>query len=201
MIFDSVGEKYNGFRALRQIAIELGLEAYLEDEHRIRFVDPKTTEKRFMFVPDLSMYGYMDTRKRASICQELARIFHMEPLQPKSQKTSFYLPEIQRVIFNNPCTVVIWKDGSKTIVRCQNGEPFDEEKGLAMAFAKKALGNRGNYFDEFRKWLPKIEEKQRKEKPFIKYCCNCEFRDRYGNEQPCCFCVEKSKWKPRREDS
>lgn len=69
------------------------------------------------------------------------------------------LPKIKKVIHNNPCTIVIWDDDTKTIVRCQSGELYDEEKGLAMAISKKALGNKGNYFDEFKKWLPKIEEK------------------------------------------
>lgn len=59
--------------------------------------------------------------------------------------------EIINVIFNDPATIVFWNDGTKTVVKA-NGEPFDEEKGLAMAFAKKALGNKGNYNNVFRKW-------------------------------------------------
>lgn len=65
---------------------------------------------------------------------------------------------IEKVIFSNPCTIIIWKDGTKTIVRCQEDENFDPEKGMAMAFAKKALGNKGRYYDTFKKWLPKNEE-------------------------------------------
>ena len=37
--------------------------------------------------------------------------------------------------------IIFWKDGTKTVVTAQEGETFDEEKGLAMAYAKKALGN------------------------------------------------------------
>lgn len=59
--------------------------------------------------------------------------------------------KIINVIFNDPATIVFWNDGTKTVVKA-NGEPFDEEKGLAMAFAKKALGNKGNYNNVFRKW-------------------------------------------------
>lgn len=61
---------------------------------------------------------------------------------------------IKRVIFNKPATIVYWDDGEKTVVKCKEGEQFDPEKGLAMAISKKALGNRGNYFNEFKKWLP-----------------------------------------------
>ena len=66
-------------------------------------------------------------------------------------------PEIKDVIFNNPATIVKWADGTKTVVKVQNGEPYDEEKGLAMAFVKKIYGNKGNYNDIFRKWCPKKE--------------------------------------------
>ena len=65
------------------------------------------------------------------------------------------VPNVKKVIFNNPCTIVVWADGTKTIVRSQDGDNFDTEKGLAMAIAKKALGNSGNYYDEFKKWLTK----------------------------------------------
>lgn len=72
---------------------------------------------------------------------------------------SFTIPNIKKVIFNDPVTVVIWENGTKTIVRAEN-EPFDPEKGLAMAICKKALGtnkSKSNYYDIFKKWLPKEE--------------------------------------------
>lgn len=59
--------------------------------------------------------------------------------------------EIDRVIFNDPATIVFWKDGTKTVVKATN-EDFDPEKGLAMAITKKALGNKGNYFETIKKW-------------------------------------------------
>lgn len=74
---------------------------------------------------------------------------------------SVNMPGIEKVIFSGPCTIVLWDDNTKTVVRAQEGELFDPEKGLAMALSKKALGNKGSYFDEFKKWLP--EEK--KEEP------------------------------------
>ena len=66
--------------------------------------------------------------------------------------------DIKKVIFNDPATIVIWKDGTKTIVKCGD-EPFDPEKGLAMAISKYVFGNKGNYYNEFKKYLPKEEEK------------------------------------------
>lgn len=64
------------------------------------------------------------------------------------------IPNIKDVIFNGPATIVIWADDTKTVVKCQEGDTPDPEKGLAMAMVKKALGNKGNYNDEFKKWLP-----------------------------------------------
>lgn len=74
------------------------------------------------------------------------------------------LPGIKTVHFSGPVTAVIWADKTKTIVRCNN-ENVDYEKGLAMAIAKKALGTNksgSNYYDIFKKWLPKDEKKPEK---------------------------------------
>ncbi len=67
--------------------------------------------------------------------------------------------KIKNVIFNNPATIVFWSDGSKTVVKCGEGDTFDPEKGLAMAISKKFFDNKGYYCDIFKKWLPKKEEK------------------------------------------
>ena len=61
------------------------------------------------------------------------------------------------VIFSGPCTIVKWKDGDKTIVRCQEDENFDKEKGLAMCIVKKLFGtgnNKSNFNNIFKKWIP-----------------------------------------------
>ena len=63
-------------------------------------------------------------------------------------------PEIDRVIQNNPATIIFWKDGTKTVVKAQ-GEAFDEEKGIAMAIAKKVYGNDSKYYNKIKKHLPK----------------------------------------------
>ena len=76
----------------------------------------------------------------------------------KEKRTSFYLPKIKDVIFNDPATIVFWEDGTKTVVKAQD-EEFDPEKGMAMAISKKALGNQGNYCNEFKKWVPEEKEK------------------------------------------
>lgn len=60
----------------------------------------------------------------------------------------------RKVIFNKPATIVIWEDGSKTVVKCQKGDVYDPEKGLALCFMKKALGNKGNFNNVLKTELP-----------------------------------------------
>ena len=42
---------------------------------------------------------------------------------------------------------------TKTKVKCQEGDTYDKEKGLAMCIAKKFLGNKYDYYDIFNEWL------------------------------------------------
>ena len=44
---------------------------------------------------------------------------------------------IDRVIFNKPATIVLWKDGTKTVVKCQKGDHYNKETGLALCCLKK----------------------------------------------------------------
>ena len=67
---------------------------------------------------------------------------------------------IKDVIFNPPATIVFWMDGTKTVVKDQGEVFYDPEKGMAMAVAKKAFGNQGNYYNQFAKYLDIYEKKQ-----------------------------------------
>ena len=71
---------------------------------------------------------------------------------------------IKKVIFNDPATIILWHDGTKTVVKTQNGEKYDPEKGMAMAISKKCFGNAWEYYSIFKKWVPydavKAEEEE-----------------------------------------
>ena len=47
-------------------------------------------------------------------------------IETKLSATPF---KIKDVIFNGPATIVKWSDGTKTVVKTQDGEEFDPEKG------------------------------------------------------------------------
>lgn len=66
---------------------------------------------------------------------------------------------VKKIIFNDPATIILWNDGSKTVVKTHN-EPFDPEKGVAMCFMKKACYNKGSFNNVFKKWIP--EDKKEK---------------------------------------
>lgn len=83
----------------------------------------------------------------------------------KERNKTIYDSMIQRVIFNPPATIVFWRDGSKTVVKCGENDIFDPEKGLAMAISKRAFGDNRDYYEVFAKWVGKYEYQQkRKEK-------------------------------------
>ena len=94
------------------------------------------------------------------------------------------LPTIKKVIYNDPATIIFWSDKTKTVVQCQEGDDYDPEKGLAMAIAKKALGNTSRELnDVLHKW-------EKKEEPSVRHSCStCK----YGNvplfKAPCKSCA------------
>lgn len=62
-------------------------------------------------------------------------------------------PKIQRAIFNNPATIVYWTDGTKTVVKCSDGDTYSKESGLAMCFMKKMHGNDNRYHKVFKEFI------------------------------------------------
>ena len=61
--------------------------------------------------------------------------------------------KIKRVEFNKPWTIVIWNDGTVTRCKCQKGDKFNKETGLAICIAKKFYAENENIYHEMvRKW-------------------------------------------------
>lgn len=50
-----------------------------------------------------------------------------------------YIPDIKRVVYSDPVTVVIWEDNTKTMSRCEDGDVYDELTGFMLCVFKKAL--------------------------------------------------------------
>ena len=51
------------------------------------------------------------------------------------------VPDIDRIVFSDPATIVFWEDGTKTVVKCMKGERFERYAGFAAACMKKMFGS------------------------------------------------------------
>ena len=87
---------------------------------------------------------------------KIVRRIESDIVYPSLQKFNYGIgitPKVERVIFNHPATIIFWKDGSKTVVKCQQGDIYDKEKGFVMAYLKKLLGNKNEFNKEINKWV------------------------------------------------
>lgn len=105
-------------------------------------------------IPDKHKHDSIDAlRYVLKDAKERDKLYLNEKWRVIRQKREKQIPEIKKVIFNKPATIVFWADGTKTVVKSQGKEKYDKEKGLAMAISKKVLGNEGRYYDTFKKFL------------------------------------------------
>ena len=51
------------------------------------------------------------------------------------------VPEVRQIIYNDPATIVYWKDGSKTVVKCTENDTYSPTTGLALCVMKKVYGD------------------------------------------------------------
>lgn len=65
--------------------------------------------------------------------------------------------DIKRVIFSDPCTIILWKDGTKTIVRVHEDEKFNPYYGFCAAIVKKMFGSNSKLNKFVDQWIAKNE--------------------------------------------
>lgn len=61
--------------------------------------------------------------------------------------------EIEKVIINEPATIIIWKDKTKTVVKCGENDDFSPEAGIALAYMKHCMFD--DKTTQFNKWMNK----------------------------------------------
>lgn len=69
------------------------------------------------------------------------------------------IPRIDHVKFSGPATIIFWKDGTKTVVKCTEEDELNCETGIAMATLKKILGPR---YAAYKKQVKGIVDEQNK---------------------------------------
>lgn len=74
--------------------------------------------------------------------------------KPKSKMT-YGCPGIKKVIFNDPATIVLWGDGTKTVVKCSEGDTYSKWAGLAFCICKKLMGD--DFHKAFKYWCKEDE--------------------------------------------
>lgn len=116
---------------------------------------------------ELSWFGIEEhERKNTMIFTETEKKSYRDHCLPYSSKKTDYTKysyntnKIKDVIFSPPATIVLWNDGTKTVVKAGERDIYDPEKGLVMAIAKKFFGNKGNYYNNVRKFVEPYEKKQ-----------------------------------------
>lgn len=73
------------------------------------------------------------------LCQE--ECFDCELECDEEEPMMWGIPDVDRIIFNPPATIVFWDDGTKTVVKCMEDQPYEKYAGFAMACMKKMFGS------------------------------------------------------------
>lgn len=77
------------------------------------------------------------------------------------------IPDIDRVVFNDPATIVFWEDGTKTVVKCAKDQTFERYAGFIAACAKKMFGSTSRakaIMNECAEEQVKVEKKKKADK-------------------------------------
>lgn len=106
------------------------------------------------------------TKEEMQYCLNDAAVTEKIFKEEKIMRFNSCKPTIKNVIFNDPATIVMWSDGTKTVVKCGENDIFDPEKGIAMCCMKKLLGTNktgSNYIDKVQEYFDKYDEDYTKE--------------------------------------
>lgn len=55
--------------------------------------------------------------------------------------TKVTLPQLEKVVYEQPLTTAYWTDGTKTVSKCSEKDVFSKECGLAYCYMKKIFGD------------------------------------------------------------
>lgn len=110
--------------------------------------------------PDLPPVMLMDNHELARAIHKGMAIDYSRQSMEQAKKNDIVKfgmcsVSIRKVIFNDPATIVLWSDGTKTVVKCGPEDTFDIEKGLAMAIVKKMAGNDNRFHKVFKQYTKK----------------------------------------------
>ena len=119
-------------------------------------LDNVTVPKKTIWVMDQETADMIKEfeKGRVQIRVDNSRVTQSRPIKDITKVDPYF--GVKNIIFNGPATIVMWTDGTKTVVKCHE-EEFDREKGVAMAICKKVMGNKGNYYNVIKKLIKATE--------------------------------------------
>lgn len=109
------------------------------------------------------------------------------------------MPAVRKVVFNKPATIVLWDDGTKTVVKCDKYDVYDPFHGFCAAVTKKALGSSSiakKIVDKY-----STNEKTNTDYKDPRYCKTCVHIGISTSEKPCLGCystLEKPNYKHKK---
>ena len=100
-----------------------------------------------------------DELKKDEIDNDLNLIRMIEELEEEEQGD--YLA-YEKIIFNDPATIVIWADGTRTVVKACKEDKFNKEAGLKTALLQRIFGK--DIDKEINKIVDKDNKKEKENK-------------------------------------
>ena len=59
----------------------------------------------------------------------------------------------KKIIYSGPATIVLWADGTKTVVKCSDEDAYVPEAGFLWALAEKVYGSKSQVDKVMGRWL------------------------------------------------
>lgn len=84
-------------------------------------------------------YGHVSSSSISGTTEKYEEINKAEKKTEKKTSSDKFMPE--RILYNDPATIVFWKDGTKTVVKKSKGEKFNKYNAFCAALAKKIFEN------------------------------------------------------------
>ena len=140
----------------------------------ITYTNPTLTNYSDLKAVD-SCYATCTTEHKCSQCENWKEK-EERAMKNDAKPAPVYGPFAIRSVLSNRkknAFSVVWMDGTTTVVHCQSGDEWDDEKALAMCFTKKALGNKGNFNDKFNDALDN-KMKTIPAEPIPEKACDCD---------------------------
>ena len=79
---------------------------------------------------------------------------------------------VEKIVYNGPATIVFWSDGTKTVIKCHEGDQFDEVTGFLLCCLRKMLTQ--NSYSELCEVLDRVYASKAERITNENKVCECE---------------------------